>query len=375
MNILVLNYEYPPLGGGAAPVCRDLVIALGQKGHQITVVTMGYPGLPEYEASDLVEIYRLKCLRKKEHSCMPWEQYTYILAAKQFLKEHLRTHHYDVCHAHFVIPTGPVAAWARRRFGIPYIITAHGSDVEGHNETTYIKVMHWLLRPVWRRTVSGAQVVAAPSDYLMKLMSRGLKNGNYVKIPNGLDIEKYSSDSTEKKKCILLMGRMQITKNFQTVFRAVSMIPPDQWSDWQIDVLGDGPYMGTMQALCRELRIDTRVHFHGWIENGSSGQLSFLQCSAVYISASHFENCPMAVLEAAAAGCRLLLSDIEGHRQFFRGSDELFFPADDAEKLAQALTRLLRMEPETLYSEYDIDRFHIKHVVNQYLELMKSAQR
>ena len=42
MNILVLNYEFPPLGGGASPVSRDISIRLASLGHRVTVVTMGY---------------------------------------------------------------------------------------------------------------------------------------------------------------------------------------------------------------------------------------------------------------------------------------------------------------------------------------------
>ena len=49
MRILVLNYEFPPLGGGAAPVSRDIAVQLSKKGHNVTVVTMGYQELPTYE--------------------------------------------------------------------------------------------------------------------------------------------------------------------------------------------------------------------------------------------------------------------------------------------------------------------------------------
>ena len=73
MDILVLNYEYPPLGGGAAPVCRDLAIKMAEKGNKVTVLTMGYPQLAFRETVDGVEIIRVRCLRKKKSSCMPWD--------------------------------------------------------------------------------------------------------------------------------------------------------------------------------------------------------------------------------------------------------------------------------------------------------------
>ena len=373
MNILVLNYEYPPLGGGAAPDYRDLAVGMAREGHQVAVVTMGVPTLPVHEMCDGVEIFRLKCLRRKEHSCMPWEQFTYIMAAKRFLKNHLKTRRYDVCHTHFIIPTGPVAKWVKRTYGIPYVLTAHGSDVEGYNEKKYIRALHRILRPAWKQIVREADAVAAPSGYLMKLMKDEMRWNRYIRIPNGLDIDRFRAERSEKKKRILLMGRMQEAKNFQTVLKSLSLIPKALWNGWCAEILGDGPYRPELEKLVKDLGIGDRTAFRGWVENGSATQLEYLKQSAIYISASHFENCPMAVLEAAAAGCRLLLSDIEGHRQFFGGADDCFFPADDAEKLAQMLSPLLEKEPEALFSERSLEDYRIGRVTDQYLKLLEAS--
>lgn len=373
----MLNYEYPPLGGGAAPVCRDLANCMAKEGHQVSVVTMGFPGLPPYEINEGVEIYRLKCLRKKAHSCMPWEQASYILEAKRFLKKHLRSHPYNICHTHFVIPTGPIAKWVKEQYRIPFVITAHGSDVEGHNGKTWMKALHRILRPAWKEIVREAYAVAAPSKYLLNLMNREMQSDKYVLIPNGLDIEKYHTDHSMKEKRILLMGRMQESKNFQTVLKAISMIPDETWRGWHVDILGDGPYRETLEKLCARIDIQERVTFHGWIENGSSEQLECLKRSAIYISASHFENCPMAVLEAIAAGCCPLLSDIEGHRQFFQGeADKFFFGADDVKGLAGKLELLLSAEAESYSVEgLNITSYDNQQIIKRYLNLLEQAAK
>ena len=375
MDILVLNYEYPPLGGGAAPVCRDLAVGMAREGHSVTVVTMGYAGLPGRETRDGVELIRLKCLRARAHACMPWEQCSYILAAMRFLKRRLQTRRYDVCHAHFVIPTGPVARWLKRRYGIPYVITAHGSDVGGYNDKAWMKLMHRFLRPAWRGIVRDAHAVAAPSAYLMGLLEQALPGGPYLRIPNGLDMAKYRANGAAKERRVLLMGRMQPSKNIQTVFRAAARIPEAPWAGWSVEALGDGTFRPELERLCEELGLQGLARFHGWVENGSEAQLDLLRRSAIYVSASHFENCPMAVLEAMAAGCRLLLSDIDGHRQFF-GSDAeaLFFPADDADALAAALEGLLRQDPkpddggQTCLAAFDVRR-----VTARYIDILEGA--
>ena len=376
MRILVLNYEYPPLGGGAAPVCRDLAVCMAQKGHQVTVVTMGYPGLPAFEDTDGVKIHRLHCLRSKAHVCMPWEQLTFMEAAQRFLKRHLESHTYDVCHTHFVIPTGPVALWIRKNYGIPYVITAHGSDVEGYNEKPWMKAMHRLLRPAWRQVVRNAYAVCAPSRFLLGLMEKEMPWKRYVYIPNGFDPEKYKSDAFFKEKRILLMGRLQKSKNFQTVLQAFMKISQEAWGDWQADILGDGPFHEELELMTKAAGLSDRVKYRGWIENGSEAQLGYLKKAAIYISASHFENCPMALLEAAAAGCRPVLSDIEGHRQFFDTETEAdFFPADDAESLSEILDRLMRKDPETLRTSIGMEKYSLQLITDRYLRLLSSCMQ
>lgn len=380
MNVLVLNYEYPPLGGGAAPVCQDLARGMAQSGQRVVVVTMAFPGLASHEVRDGVEVYRVRCLRKRAHACMPWEQLTYIIAAERFLKEHLQSHEYDVCHAHFVVPTAPVALWLKKRYSIPYVVTAHGSDVEGHNTKKWMRAMHVLLRPAWRRLVAEAAFAVAPSAWLLGLMRKVKSDANYVLVPNGLSLRRYRSDARCKGHRILVMGRLQQSKNVQTILRAVAQIPGTVWGDWTLDVLGDGPYQRDLERLAAELNIQERVTFHGWVENGSEAQLNFLRGAAVYISASQFENCPMSVLEGIAAGCYPLLSDIEGHRQFFEGvpkpeQDEYFFPTHDVEALSRKLVSCLRAEAKASEAlRANIERYDLQQITSRYVDLLRDAR-
>ena len=44
MKILVINYEYPPIGGGGGFVTRDIFEEIAAKGHSVTVITSHYQG-------------------------------------------------------------------------------------------------------------------------------------------------------------------------------------------------------------------------------------------------------------------------------------------------------------------------------------------
>ena len=100
MRILVLNYEFPPLGGGASPVSYEIAKGYARLGHEVTVVTAGFKGLPRSEKVDGINVHRVPCLRSKKEICQPHEMLSYVISAKRFLRKHLKTHSYDVNHSH-----------------------------------------------------------------------------------------------------------------------------------------------------------------------------------------------------------------------------------------------------------------------------------
>lgn len=371
MKILTLNYEFPPIGGGAAPVSRDIAIQMAALGHEVTVVTMGFANLPEYEDIENVKIYRLKCLRRKKNVCKPWEQFTYLMAVRSFMKQHMRNHSYDMCHAHFVIPTGEVARWIKQKYNIPYIITAHGSDVEGHNKKITMKIMHRFLRNGWRRIVKDAEYVVSPSKYLLELMEHNYSAGRYEYIPNGINLNKYLEFKPNEKKIkqILIMGRLQKFKGVQDVLQAFSKI---DLKDWRVEILGDGPYKRELEKLTADLGLYDKVKFRGWIDNGSTEQLQFLRKSAIYISASRFENCPMSVIEAIAMGCHVLLSDIPGHKQLIEGENH-FFTTDNPQELIDILGNLIEGQNILENESNNVKKYDWCFVINQYERLCESS--
>ena len=95
MKILVLNYEYPPIGGGAAPVAADISRHLAMEGHDVSVVTMAFRDLPRMETVDGVKIHRVKCLRSKAFVSYPWEQLSYLISARGYLKSLLQKEQFD----------------------------------------------------------------------------------------------------------------------------------------------------------------------------------------------------------------------------------------------------------------------------------------
>lgn len=340
MKILCLNYEFPPIGGGSSPVSRDLAKELINMGNQVTVVTMAFKDLPSHEIMDGIKVHRVKCIRSKAFVCHPWEQLSYLISGFFFLRKLMKTESFDVVHAHFIIPTGVLAWWMKKKYGIPYIITAHGSDVMGYNQKRF-RLLHKLLINPWKAIVKNADGIVSPSEFLDRLIKKQLPDAQSEIIPNGVDTECFKA--LPKEKYILVMCRLQETKNVQTVIRAISII--EDMRGFQLYIAGDGPYKDTLEKMTEELNIRDRVKFQGWVKNKSELHVSLMGKAAIYVSASHFENSPVSVMEALSAQCQPLLSDIPPHRMLVRNED-CFYEADDAETLADKLEGLMAGEPD-----------------------------
>lgn len=373
MNILMLNYEFPPIGGGASPVSYDIGKGLVARGNEVTVITMAYDQLPRYEEKDGIKIHRVSCLRKERMVCHPWEQLTYIISAIHFIRKNVEIKSFDICYVHFIIPTGVIAFWLKKKYDLSYIITAHGSDVIGHN-TKRFGFLYKLIRKPWCSIVRQADCVVAPSKYLKELMYSNEQNARYKIIRNGVDCNIFQRSEIKKKK-ILVMCRLQETKNVDCIIKAVKEI---LHFDWKVDILGDGPCMDKWKTLVEEYGLSDKIHFCGWINNKSEEHLKYLREAAIYISASRVENCPTSILEAMACGDRILISDIPAHRQLVGEIDTtVFFDKDSPSDLAQKIDKIIRECEQTgiYHNSYSMEEYNLDHTIGEYRLLFNESLR
>ena len=137
MRILLLNYEYPPLGGGAGNAAQYLIRKLiTQQELSIDVVTSSVDAYSQEQYADRITIHRLN-IRKRGRNIyhqslfnlltFSWKSYWYI---RQLRKQH----HYDGIHAFFGMPCGLIAAAHR----LPFIVSLRGSDVPFYNPRFYL---------------------------------------------------------------------------------------------------------------------------------------------------------------------------------------------------------------------------------------------
>lgn len=333
MRILMTSYEFPPIGGGGAAVVAGLSRQLVASGHEVDLVTMSFRECPLREDVGGVRVHRVPCLRRAKDHCTTPEAFSYAARAFPVMQGLLAQHRHDVIHAHFILPDGLLAWRLSRSTGIPYVITAHGSDVPGYNPHR-LRLAHHLVRPLWKLVVDGASRIICPSEVLERLvLAQRPASRKTLVIPNGLQVGEYTPNGTKPK--VLAVTRMLERKGMQHLLTALSLTPIEP----EVHIVGDGPFLPELRRQATELASPAR--FWGWLDNRSPQLRELYESSSIFVFPSEAENFPVVLLEAMAAGLAIITTEGTGCAEVV-GDAGLLVPARDPKAISEALQRLVR---------------------------------
>ena len=224
-------------------------------------------------------------------------------------------------------------AYCVKKFtGLPYVITAHGSDVPGYNPDRF-KFLHRVLAPVWKLVTNNAECIICPSKHLENLLLSVNPNAKTTVIPNGIDVGRFKPD-LNKTGSILVVSRMFERKGVQYLIHALK----DWYGHPSVDIVGDGPYLNTLKKLARELEVD--VNFLGFIDNKSQQFRDLIESAGYFVFTSSAENCPIVLLEAMAAGLAIVTTNDTGCAEAV-GDAAILVPPEDAPAIRKALGSLI----------------------------------
>jgi glycosyltransferase involved in cell wall biosynthesis len=336
LRILMLNFEYPPIGGGGSPVTRGLARALVGRGHQVDLVTMGFRGLPREELDAGVRVFRVPALRARAELSHVHELALYVVAALRKSRALCRTTSYHVCHGHFLVPTGAVPYALRGTPGFPpYVLTSHGSDLPGYNPDRF-KLIHHFTPPLLRRFGRAAAAIIVPSEAQERLIRTHLGDAvrRLVRIPNGVDADRFRPGLKEKR--ILVATRLFERKGVQHVLEALADM---DGHGHELEVAGDGPERRALERQARESGVP--ACFHGWMAREPLDGL--FERSRIFVLASASDNFPVSLLEAMAARCAIVTTRAGGCPEVV-GDAALLVEPGDVRGLREALGSLVQDE-------------------------------
>jgi glycosyltransferase involved in cell wall biosynthesis len=337
-SILLINYEYPPIGGGAANATYHLARNLAaDPALRVTVLTARYGDLPRELTVGNLTVVRCPALRRRADRSGMIEKLSFVIGAAKALPGIIRTKEIDGSIAFFTLPCGPIALRAFRLFGIPYIVSLRGGDVPGI--VPELGIVHRITARLRRAVLQSARAVIANSEGLRKAAEAADPFSVGV-IPNGVDVEFFSPPERKnaREHCnILFVGRLHEQKNlFLLLDQFARIVTREKTPRATLHLVGDGPLRKKLEETSARLGIARSVVWHGWLDKEKlAGVYRHCDC---FVNPSTYEGSPNTVLEAMACGLPVVASDSIGNNELIaHGTTGLLFDLSKPDALGACL--------------------------------------
>lgn len=351
LNVMMLSWEFPPrIIGGIAPHVYNLSRSLAKNGTKVYVVTCDFPGAPEREVVDGVNVIRIDSYKNPAPDFATWVYLMNLNMQKEAAALIRKVDGgIDVFHAHdWLVATAGTGL--KHVFRKPFFATIHSTEIGRRNgiHFDYERMIHetesWLTYEAWK--------VICCSNYMVSHVqwAFGLPQDKIVMIPNGVNVEVYEpvlkSDLTEfrkryaltDEKIVLFVGRLVYEKGVHILINAAPKVLAR--SNAKFVIVGNGYMKEQLSDLVRRMGLAHKVLFTGFVDESTLRKLQV--CADVSVVPSLFEPFGIVALEAMAARSPVVVSETGGLSELVE-HDVTGFKcyANDSDSLAQGITRIL----------------------------------
>jgi glycosyltransferase involved in cell wall biosynthesis len=380
LRLLILDNEFPPLGGGTGVINYHLMRQLDALGVCCDLVTSSRTR-SSYEQESFGQygrIFKVPVDSRNIHHASNIELIRYATRGLRSAYQLQRAAPYDVCLAFAGVPAGAMALALNRLTGLPYVLSLQGPDVPWY-EQRYNRLYPWLL-PLITKVWKCAAAVTAQSQDNLRLASETMPTLPIVIIPNGVEAEIFAPPASDRRGShqpfvILAVGRLIERKGLQHLLQAVALLRERGYAGQVRAVLvGTGDMEVSLRQLCTELNLHDDIEFAGFHDRDEMP--TFYRDADLFALPSFNEGMSIALLEAISAGLPVIVTDTGGTAELVQGNG-LVVPWADPAALANALETFLR-QPELCRTMGDksrsiAQRYSWEAAAAAYLELCRHA--
>ncbi|CAG0995221.1 1,2-diacylglycerol 3-alpha-glucosyltransferase [Methanosarcinales archaeon] len=342
MKILQVIPYFNPKKGGDVAVSYQLSKYLSQMGHDVTIITSNNEFDVNYANSLLnVNVIPFDCLINLNKLIITPDM-------NKWLNNEINT--FDIIHLHnFRTYQNSVIQYYAKKYGIPYILQAHGSlpriiEKKGLKYLFDIFFGYRILR-------DASKVIALTKTEAEQYKNMGVDENRIKILPNGIDLSEYEKLPDKgifrmkygikgNEKIVLFLGRIHRIKGVDLLVETFSDFA-NKTENVKLVIAGpDDGFLSTLKGQIEYLQIGNRILFTGPLY-GLDKVEAFVDAD-VYILPSVYETFPNTVLEACACGTPVIVTDRCGISDIVENVG--FVVEYDKEQLEDAIIRILNDE-------------------------------
>ena len=326
MRILIFNWRcwHHPLAGGAEKYLYEISKRLVKKGYKITWFVSRFCGAREKEFIDGIEVIR----KGGKFSVYLYAFWHYLM--------HLRKKNFDLIidDINGVPFFTPIYVWRHKIAIIHHLV----KKIFFRELPWHMALLGWISERLIPLIYFNTKFVTVSKSSEEEMKKFGIKNIEIV--PNGIDTKIYNANPNSKNDIpvILFLGRLKKYKRIELLLRSFKIV--SKKVEAELWIAGRGDMKGELENLTKELEIQDRVKFFGFVSE--KDKIELLKKAWVFVTTSEKEGWGITVIEANACGTPAIAFNVSGLRDSIKhGYSGLLVEDGNIEKLAEAIIDIL----------------------------------
>lgn len=288
---------------------------------------------------------------------------------------------YSVTHAHYVFPSGMLSLALKKLFRIPYVVTAHGGDIERMAKKSE-RIRNWTAQILTEahHVIAVGPVLAAqieqdfgvPKDKI-SILSMGVnrnifKEGNQQAARTELRV-------AQDKFVFLFVGNVIEQKGIQELLDAYKLVKAQTTKEVELIIVGsrrDTRFIESIQS-----QVDATVRFEDPVKQPQL--VKWFQAADVFVLPSHLEGFGLVALEALASGTPVIATQVGGLVSLLGDGAGKLVPAKNSTALSEEMLRALNTPRMQYVNEEAVQAALTLHdevnVTKQVMALYDSASK
>jgi glycogen(starch) synthase len=361
VKVLMLSWEYTPyVVGGLGKHVIDLVPELIAKGVEVHLVVPRLAGGKVSESLHMPDGSRAtngSRVHRVEVSGVKFNFFTNtwhdnVLITEACRKLIRREGGFDLIHNHDWL-SGFAATAIKHEHRLPLLATVHATEMGRNLGTLHDEMQRQIHQAEWWLTYEAWRLITSSNYMLWELQTYFDAPPSKVEIiPNGVDASRF--DALREKdlsqfrlnyampgqQIVYYVGRLVPEKGLSVLIDAVPRVL-QEWPGVRFVLAGDGFYADELRAQAAQRGVSANVLLPGRISDDVRDSLYMVSDCAAFPSL--YEPFGIVALEAMAAGCPVVVSDVGGLAEVVEHEETgLKVPPNDPDSLARAILETLR---------------------------------
>jgi glycosyltransferase involved in cell wall biosynthesis len=249
---------------------------------------------------------------------------------------------YDVIHAHYVFPSGLLALLYKKLFGKPFIVTAHGGDIDRmakkspkirqYTETILREASHIVTVGEALYQEIGNEYQVSPSK--LSIINMGVNRDVFR--PYSKKEIRQELQISEGVEPVLFVGNIIREKGLTELVEAFKQVKTKrpQSELYLIGASRNTAYREELNRLMGE-----GVHFMEPLPQADLAK--WMSAAEVFVLPSHLEGFGLVAVEAMSCHTPVIGADVGGLHYLLKDGSGLLVPAKQAPPLAEAILEVL----------------------------------